>query len=738
MSARSLQPAFTPDENACAREPIHIPGKIQPHGMLIAFKCGRISHFSANAGRLGKVSAGAEIGKLFPQCVLDLVLPATDLPGEGAVPLRHLGSAEITGAAHDLLLHRASSGEWVLELEKIPPYPAAAAQIYPLVHFALARIEEGEGLEEMWQATADEARRISRYDRVMVYRFDAAWNGTVVAESKEPELEPFLGLRYPASDIPPQARALYERNWIRAIPAVSYDPVGLSGEESAPLDLSYSALRSVSPVHLQYLKNMEVGASMSVSLMKEGRLWGLIAFHHREAKYLPFEVRQSLELLGRYLSGRISGKEQSELARKRLAIAERRRLVEERVRRSANAEQEIIRDEKQFLELAPGSEGGAFLRQGLIFTTGKVPTEQELRELYAFLARRQGSEPFYLTDQLSAAHPPALAYAGVASGILSVSVPESEPAFFVWLKPEVEQTVRWAGKPEKQAEASQALQLSPRKSFGIWREQVKSTALPWQEEELAELEIFRRFLIELELGRQIQSALQSNRELDEFAFVLAHDLKEPLRGIQAFIGFLQEDNAALPPGSQENIRHIQELSTRARKMISDLHEFSRLGKLELALSEVDPAALVAEVKSSLRHLIQERNALVEIEGKLPAVTCDPVRVREIFHNLIANAIVYNKSARPQVRVSAAEGSPTVFRVADNGIGIRPEDRERVFRLFERLNGRDQYPAGSGLGLAIVQRAVLRHQGRVWVEEGNPGTVFCFTLAPSSEGRNRGE
>ena len=306
-----LAPGEPVDLDNCAREPIHVPGSIQPRGVFLAVTEPDlvVRHTSQNVAEL-------------------LGHPVDDVLGH---PLEHVLGAEAAGAIEhhvrtwgnlrarnplvvtvgdvelDVVLHRILSGEstlLIVELEPASgPRPFSFPNTYQAVRGAVEQLNHAHDLAQLYEITAREVRALTGFDRVMIYRFDDEYNGEVVAEAKRPDLNPFLGLHYPASDIPPQARALYEQNWVRLISDVGYTPSrivpGLDEETGLPLDLTHSILRSVSPIHLEYLGNMGVAASMSISLLRDGRLWGLIACHHYSGPHdPPFGVRAAAEFLG--------------------------------------------------------------------------------------------------------------------------------------------------------------------------------------------------------------------------------------------------------------------------------------------------------------------------------------------------------------------------------------------------------------------------------------------------------
>lgn len=722
----------------CADEPIHIPGSIQPHGYLLVLAEPdlTIRQLSGNCEALLGRSAHACLGQtmghfLTPDSLSNLQrkLAAADLRTVNPIKIQFADAAGIWDA-----VARRSQGLLLLELESAARDDPSFLDVYRKINTALEDIGAARDLAELYRVTVEHVRDLTGYDRVMIYEFDAEWNGKVVAEVRAPQQEPFLGLHYPASDIPAQARRLYTSNWLRSIPDVHYVPSPILGGENAGgimLDLSGCSLRSVSPVHIQYLKNMGVGASTSVSVIKNGVLWGLIALHHDQPAYLPLEVRQGLEFVGRIFSLQQAARQKLENLDYKNQLRDLRIQLENRMKQQADFMDGLLRDAPDFTALADGCSGGAILHRGKLTLVGQTPSESDMRALAIWLRDFLDARPFFYTASLVKHYPAAENFKDSAAGLLVISIPEVEPCYLFWFKPEVIQTVDWSGNPRK---AKGKSELTPRASFALWQETVRLTALPWQREEIEVAEELRRSIIEVDLENQVRIAMDSNSELDQFASVISHDLKEPLRGIAHFADFLLED--ASPCLDSESLSHLQgirQLATKTRDLISNLYEYSKVGRIDMSFAQVDMNNVLRDVTERLSAYLIEHNVKVNIAGPLPSVLCDSVRVCEVFANLITNAVKYNDRPGKQVHVGAnLAGDVPVFFVKDNGIGISPHNQERVFAMFQRLHTEDAYGGGSGIGLAIVKRIIDRHGGRIWLDSTpGAGTTFFFTLRPQA-------
>jgi light-regulated signal transduction histidine kinase (bacteriophytochrome) len=738
----------------CAREPIHIPGRIQSHGVLLALEepSLQLRQVSANAeqffGRPADQLVGASLADFLEREQLNTLcehLQRADLADLNPLSLTLRGAA--SDQPYDAIIHR-SGGLLILELEPAAGTPTFHG-FYHLVRGAVSRLHGAASIEELCRIAAEEVRRITGLDRVMVYAFDPEWNGTVIAEDRPEEMESWLGLHYPASDIPEQARRLYTVNWLRLIADVDSQPAALIPAENPltgkPLDLTFSVLRSVSPVHLEYLRNMDVRASMSISLMRGKRLWGLIACHHRTARHVPYVVRIACEFLGQVLSLQLSLKEEHAEYELRVELQERLAEVLGHVAAAPGLPDGLSAGYPYLLDLV-GASGAVLFLDGQVHSYGEVPRYPEVRALLEWLELRNDRETFY-TDALPALYPPAEAFKDSASGLLSVALTGGNR--LVWFRPEVIRTVNWAGDPAKAAVLEEGgVRLHPRHSFERWKETVRLVSAPWRVPEAQAAEQLRNALQEVlyrhaeaEAKAQLEAVneklARSNSELDWFAYIASHDLKEPLRGIQNFARFVAEDYAErLDDDGRHKLETMVRLSGRLEALLDDLLKYSRLGRVDLAMQSTDLNRVVDEVTDLLLSPIQRERVEIRIPRPLPTLRCDRPRVAEVFFNLISNGLKYADKPERWVELGyddPEEGKPLTLYVRDNGIGIQERYFSAIFDMFRRLHTRDKFGGGTGVGLAIVRKIIARHGGRIWLES-TPGeeTTFYFTLEPGPD------
>ncbi|MBS0638633.1 MAG: GAF domain-containing protein [Proteobacteria bacterium] len=483
-----MGPAFgEADLSNCEREQIHLAGSIQPHGALL--------HLSRDGNVIVQTSANAASFLALPDTLIGRTL--ADIPGDLAASLRPHLNDPLTDVARgvrcsigepprmfDGLIHRPSGGGLIVELEPAGP----VVDLSSTLDSALQAIMAAGTIRGLGDETARIVKAITGYDRVMVYRFDEHGHGEVMSEAREPHLEAFLGNHYPASDIPQIARRLYERNRVRLLVDVDFAPVPLTPVLSPltgdHLDMSLCFLRSSSPIHVQYLKNMGVRATLVVSLLVSGRLWGLISCHHYEPRFIHFETRAVTELLAEAVATRIAALESFAHAQAELSV----RRLEQRMIRAISQEGDwrgaLFDGSRALLEPVQAT-GAALLFENEVRTVGDVPSTADLRELGRWLDS-QPREGVLATATLPDDAPDFTPLTPIASGLLAVPVSTGPGEYLIWLRPERVRTVTWGGNPFKPVSfGDDPKTLSPRRSFAQWHQLVEGTSDAWSESDQA-------------------------------------------------------------------------------------------------------------------------------------------------------------------------------------------------------------------------------------------------------------
>ena len=496
MADKRDPPAFgEADLSNCDREQIQHPGSIQPHGALLVLEAAapRILQASANVRDVLGFGADELIGRSIE--VLGGDLPAQVwtrvLAGVRATPRPLRGYIERDGIRRgfEALIHRNGADAVILELEPVDLAEAVllARDLPQRLPAAVKRLSAAPTMDALAVETVAIFRELAGYDRVMFYRFDADGHGEVIAEAKESYLEPYLGLHYPESDIPQRARELYLRNRVRVLVDVNYEPVPLAPRLFPPtgdeLDMSLCWLRSMSPLHLQYLKNMGVTATLVVSLVREGKLWGLVACHHYSPKRLPYSLRAACDLVGEIISTRIAVLENFSQVRTTALVRRLEGRLMEATWTRGEWQRALLEDSRDLLRMVDAA-GAVLVYDGEVLTTGDVPSTEAVRSLVDWVATH-AIDGIFASASLARDVPAFAALADTASGVLGIELSRPDGEYLLWLRGEQVHEVRWAGNPHKPVlPGNDPRDLSPRRSFAVWTERVRGTARPWLPSEM--------------------------------------------------------------------------------------------------------------------------------------------------------------------------------------------------------------------------------------------------------------
>ena len=729
----------------CDQEPIHIPGSIQPHGFLLGInhQSFEVSFCSGNVEEFTGVSYQKLLGKnsteIFGSDFLSMLQSCTSLaPGQFKNFKAGLLEKEFEFAAH------LSNETIVLESEPVTQKVPQDGDLFSWSRQLLGYMEEAHTLVQLCSKVAGGIRRITGYDRVMVYRFDRDYNGEVIAEDKRQDLESFLGLHYPHTDIPVQARELYIKNLLRVIVDVHYVPVPLYTQDDGSqknLDLSYSALRSVSPIHIQYLQNMGVGATLTISLIHKNKLWGLIACHHYSPKQLTLEVRLAARLQGHFITSQIDmrqANEDFETVGKVTAALETFTIGKFDMKRESL--QQMVQD-PNMLKLC-NANGAAIIVDGKIYAAGTTPREHHLQSLCTLLSQR-AQNGFFFTDTLTKNFAELQAVSEVTPGIVYFSLGKLTDNCVMWFRTETISEVTWAGDPNKAIEKD-AGGLSPRKSFEQWKETVKFKSKPWIEAELRSASNFVNMLqkhitgilLSEEEEKQralVQTLAETNAELENINWISTHDFQEPLRKIQLLSSYvLSGDEPQISPDIYRKVDRINAAAQHMQNLIRDILKYTKLNYGHDKFERVSLNEVVTDVLKELEEPVRSANAKVVV-SELPIIYCIPFLVRQLFTNLLYNSLKFASADRaPVISISVGLAEPSghggqfyKIQYADNGIGFDEQYNEQIFKIFTRLHNINDYP-GSGIGLALCKKIMTTHHGYIRAE-GKPGHGATFLL-----------
>lgn len=721
----------------CDLEPIRVPGRIQSHGLLIAVDTHfAIQYHSDNTSMVPGLPAnliGMNLGDIEdvfnsgrPFCeVKVLVNNIFQKVSERNNPV----SITLDGRPFNLILS-ASGPYCLLEIEE--DVTRSGQDISSTIGRSISEMLVDRNLGHLLDNTAQQVKSIIGFDRIMIYRFANDGHGEVVAESKNEALPALLGLHYPASDIPRQARELYKLNLTRFIANVQAAPsriIASPGQEDA-LDLTYAQLRAVSPIHIQYLKNMKVESSFSISIICHGELWGLIACHNYSPKFINYQSRESAGMIGQIFSSALEFRQDQHnhevFGQYKTGVD----ALSKNLQKSKSLQAALITSEVNLMN-AVDATGAVLIYENQISRIGKTPNDQQLYELVDWI-KNNVSQTLYHTNQLSQAYPEAADFKDVGCGILISVLSKEDVSYLLWFKPELIQTINWAGDPSKPVVMGDNMLhiISPRNSFEIWSESVAGASAPWNSEELRSVTRLREeilFVINqkaadlIALNDKLKLAYE---ELDIFSHTIAHDLKNPLSAVMGYAQLLQmEDN---PPDASHSIDRIIAAGGRMSQMITEILEHSKAGQTELNLCNVNVRPIIDEFIVDLA-IAYDPGRVVFTIGELPLIQGDPIMIYQVFANLLGNAVKYSRGS-DVIRISVTatvQGPEIVFRIADNGQGIDHGQEHKIFELFHRANNVGT-TEGSGVGLAIVRKIMDRHGGKIQVTSTlGTGTTFLL-------------
>lgn len=717
-------------ETYCDREPITKLGAIQPHGVLLAVdpETFRVLSVSSNWPLFFKNWPSNPLNRLASELFSDTVCKAlhacvaeADISSESArflCTLETESNQSLVAMAH--LSHETLFVEFELNTGSID-----GTATVDWVSGILRAIESKDNVPDMMDHLAKKIRKKTGYERILIYRFDTSGDGEVVAEDKTPDWDQsLLGLRFPAGDIPRQARALYLKNRIRVMPIRDYVPVKLFAETDPrtgeTVDLSMARLRSVSPIHLEYQKNLGIDGSLSVSIVIDNQLWGLLIGQHRQPHAIPIWLQVSLNALIKSVGYRVHDAEQkATFCQIREAEMCFHRLLEQLAIGENTASQALF-GQTTLLDLINANGALVLNEKGEIQSAGCAVDPTEVRDLVSWV-KSQTSKTLWSTDSLPSIYPKAEAFRENASGILIAFNGLDRNHALIWLRSEESKTVTWAGDPANTKQVAHH-QIHPRTSFERWVEIRRGWSEPWQEWEIRLADDLRQAINEALASRyQIIRILnekleESNEAKSRFLAAVSHELRTPLNAVIGFSEVIKSGFCGpLAPKLAEYVDYINDAGLRQLNLVQDILEVARAsaGPQILNFELVDITSEVNAIVKFLEARASQKN--IQLKTVFPhaqiSTRADKVAIGRCLDNLITNAIKFSPKASTIVISIKFEPETVQITVSDQGSGIPASDLADATKPFTQINNSTTYLSeGLGLGLSLVESLAQAHGG----------------------------
>jgi len=596
----------------------------------------------------------------------------------------------------------------------------------------------------IWEFLVEKIKEITDYDRVMIYQFNEDKSGRVVAEAKNANMESYLNLHYPESDIPSQARALYLKNFKRILSNVNDKPVKiLSNIEK--VDLTISSVRALSPIHVEYLINAKIASSFSISIIIDNELWGLVTCHSTYQKHIDLDHRISAEIATfiaansyhSFLSANTL-KYDSDLLQK-CADLKVELLSFQKISDSISENLHKIRELSE-------TEGCASVIDGQITISGRTPDRETLKKIVLWAQENVDNE-IYFSDSFYKTYGKTLRLDKSCCGIALSFINRSQGNIIMWFKGEFKQHISWAGKKENKFKTIQLFDekkkvVSPRQSFDVFSEEILDRSTSWDSRHKKKISLIRKVIdrtiqeqlfhvsnLNVELNKVNSELGRVNEELDSYSHTISHDLATPLTVMKLNMQIMAKLNT-----DNRNISLINNVLNEIDNMsdmMTNVLKISKLKYSEYDIVDIDPSQIIQKAVSDAK-LSYNDSATVDV-GNIFKISGEKSLVTQVFQNIITNAVKYSskKGEDAEIHISShLKEDSVVYEIEDNGIGIPYTSKKDVFKIFNRMSNTKSY-FGSGVGLSIVESIMKKINGSIDFESTeNKGTKFIITFSGS--------
>lgn len=722
----------------CHEEPIHIPGSIQSFGYLIGIdaESQTITFFSRNIADIFKIERldelfGREISD-FPesfQSIIDSEIYTSLEQFTRRKNETYFDKIFIDGKDYHFSVYR-SDAYIFLEFEEVIINPdKRISNKYDNFYII-------DNEQELWDHLLETLSKVVNYDRMMIYKFMMDGSGKVIAEKKNEDMESFLGLHYPESDIPKQARQLYLKKRKRIFSNVYADTVPILSKKEENIDLTFSASRAMSPVHAQYLKNSGVASSFSVSIIIDDHLWGLVTCQNIKPKHIDLEDRVQAGIFTALAANAYSSfKSKSEL-NYRLELNEKLSQLKTKFLKHNHLSDSLI-ESKTELKNLPEADGLAIVSDESIVTAGTTPDSGSIDRIIKW-ALANTKDRIYVSRNFLKDHGKELNLSDDAAGIIIYFIERDKNEMLIWFRKEFDEHINWAGSPEKTVSVfsqngEERQMVSPRTSFRIFTENIKGHSRRWNSRNISAVQAVRDLILETShknynaIKRLNDELKKVNEELDSFSYTISHDLGTPLTvmklNAQMLLNNLKDDSEK----SKTKINTIIEEIDNMAEMMHDVLQLSRAKYSEIQLESLKTIPTIRKISENAKMTYGSPTSEIIIK-ECPDVMADKTMLHQVFLNIINNAVKYSSHRDyPKVEIEGTEdGQTIIYRISDNGIGIPEEEKHKMFKIFNRMDNAKKFK-GNGVGLSIVHRIMKRIGGNVDYESNKEGTSFILTF-----------
>lgn len=722
----------------CEDEAIRIPGKIQSFGYLIGLDKGlNITFYSENIERLFGISKSIMRNSLdeideIDQYLKDFTIDFNEIKVQSSTHFFN-EICTICDKRYYFTIHFKEDSYYLEWEEVLNNYNTSM-----LERFDYSSYENLKDTSEIWGKLTQDIRKYTNYDRVMIYQFLEDGTGKVIAESKLENIESYLHLHYPESDIPKQARELYltqKRRIYSDIDALDIPIYSTVGN----IDLSFCEMRTMSPIHGQYLRNAGVHSSFSVSIIIEDKLWGLVTCQNIDAKHIDLQSRINAESCTAWAAKIYTNIRSREIVRFSQHLDHTISTLKHKISKYDTLTEGIVDNFSFFADIVE-TDGVALVIENEIYTYKNTPSERTILNIIKWYNEEFGDQKTLVIDHAFAKkHTELMENEEQFAGLVVTKISAERSKFFFWFRKEYNEHIKWAGKPTKgitiiKKEEGREYGISPRKSFDLFEEEIKGKSKIWTTENKLSIEKLLTLIFEIsyEYFSKIQTLnndLQAiNEELDSFSYTISHDLGTPLTVMKLNIQLLAKKLNLLENNSAHLVNSVIEQIDNMEILMRDVLQLSRAKSADLDLQQVTMPSLISTVVEQAKIVYGNQNVDVKVLD-CPDITSDKTLTYQIFLNIISNAIKYSsKQERPKVVIKGEKlAEKTIYSISDNGIGIPEEEQQNMFKIFKRMPNAKSFH-GNGVGLSIVYRIMQRLDGEIsFKSKENEGTEFIITF-----------